>query len=72
MRIVTTVVLGVMLFLNTKDFIYNGYGEYAAADVNVFGWGAILFVVIFADFITTLQGKEGYADLDRISQKEVA
>ena len=72
LRIVTTVVLGVMLFLNTKDFIYNGYGEYAAADVNVFGWGAILFVVIFADFITTLQGKEGYADLDRISQKEVA
>ena len=46
--------------------------KYAAADVNVFGWGAILFVVIFADFITTLQGKEGYADLDRISQKEVA
>ena len=72
LRIVTTVVLGVMLFLNTKDFIYNGYGEYAAADVNVFGWGAILFVVIFADFITTLQGKEGYADLDKISQKEVA
>ena len=72
LRIVTTVILGLMLFLNTKDFIYNGYGGYATADVNVFGWGCILFVVIAADFITTLQGKEGYADLDKISQKEVA
>lgn len=72
LRIVTTIVLGVMLFLNTKDFIYNGYGNYPSADVNVFGWGCILFVVILADFITTLRGKEGYADLDKISQKEVA
>ena len=72
LRIVTTIVLGVMLFLNTKDFVENGYGNYASADVNIFGWGCILFVVIFADFLTTLKGKEGYADLDKISQKEVA
>jgi len=72
LRIVTTVVLGVMLFLNTKDFINNGYGGYATADVNVFGWGCILLVVIAADFLTTLQGKEGYADLEKVSQKEVA
>ncbi len=61
-----------MLFLNTKDFVEHGYGNYASADVNIFGWGCILFVVIFADFLTTLKGKEGYADLDKISQKEVA
>ena len=72
LRIVTTIVLGVMLFLNTKDFVEHGYGNYASADVNIFGWGCILFVVIFADFLTTLKGKEGYADLDKISQKEVA
>ena len=59
-------------FLNTKDFVEHGYGNYASADVNIFGWGCILFVVIFADFLTTLKGKEGYADLDKISQKEVA
>ena len=47
-----------MLFLNTKDFVEHGYGNYASADVNIFGWGCILFVVIFADFLTTLKGKE--------------
>lgn len=72
LRIVTTIVLGVMLFLNTKDFVLNGYGSYATADVNVFGWGCILLVVVFADFLTAINGKEGYADLDKISQKEVA
>ncbi len=72
LRIVTTIVLGVMLFLNTKDFVINGYGGYASADVNVFGWGCILLVVVAADFLTTLNGKDGYADLDKISQKEVA
>ena len=41
LRIVTTVVLGIMIFLNTKDYLYNGYGGYASADVNVFGWGTI-------------------------------
>lgn len=71
LRIVTTVVLGVMLFLNTKDFINNGYGEYATADVNIFGWGSILLVVILADFLTAMNGKPGYADLNKISQKEV-
>lgn len=72
LRIVTTIVLGVMLFLNTKDFVLNGYGSYATADVNIFGWGCILLVVVFADFLTAINGKEGYADLDKISQKEVA
>lgn len=71
LRIVTTVVLGIMLFLNTKDYLYNGYGEYSSADTGVFGWGAILFVVVFADVLTTMHGKEGYRDLDKISYKEV-
>ena len=71
LRIVTTVVLGIMLFLNTKDYLYNGYGEYASADVNVFGWGTILFVIVIADALTTMKGKDGYRDLDKISYKEV-
>lgn len=72
LKVVTTIVLGVMLFLNTKDFIVNGYGEYSASDVRVFGWGCILFVVVVADVLNTMKGKPGYADLDKISQKEVA
>lgn len=71
LRIVTTVVLGIMIFLNTKDYLYNGYGGYASADVNVFGWGTILFVIVFADFLTTMKGKDGYRDLDKIAYKEV-
>ena len=71
LRIVTTVVLGIMLFKNTMDFINNGYGGYAQLDINVFGWGAIVLVIVVADFLTTLKGKEGYADLEKIADKEV-
>ncbi len=70
LRIVTTIVLGVMLFLNTRDYIDHGYGEYASSDVAVFGWGAILFVAIFADLLTAMTGKDGYRDLDKIADKE--
>ncbi len=72
LKVITTIVLGVMLFFNTKDFIINGYGDYSTTDVNVFGWGSILFVIIVADILNTMKGKPGYADLDKISQKEVA
>jgi NSS family neurotransmitter:Na+ symporter len=71
LRIVTTVLLGIMLFKNTLDFVTNGYGGYAQLDINVFGWGAIILVIIVADFLTTLKGKEGYADLAKIADKEV-
>jgi hypothetical protein len=60
-----------MLFKNTLDFVTNGYGGYAQLDINVFGWGAIILVIIVADFLTTLKGKEGYADLEKIADKEV-
>ena len=71
LRIVTTVVLGMMIVLNTREYLANGYGSYASADINVFGWGTILFVVVFADVLTTMKGKDGYRDLDKISYKEV-
>lgn len=70
LKFVTVIVLGVMLIMNTKDFIVNGYGGYAVTDVAVFGWGAIAFVVIFAIILTVKKGKDGYRDLDKISQKE--
>lgn len=70
LKFVTIIVLGVMLIMNTKDFIVNGYGGYAATDVAVFGWGAIAFVVICAIILTVKKGKDGYRDLDKISQKE--
>ena len=71
LRIVTTILLGVMLFKNTMDFINNGYGGYAQMDINIFGWGAIILVIVLADFLTTLKGKDGYADLEKIADKEV-
>lgn len=71
LKFVTVIVLGVMLFLNTKDFIVNGYGSYAFSDIMVFGWGCILLVVVAAIILTSLKGKDGYRDLDKISQKEV-
>ena len=70
LKIVTVVVLGVMLFLNTKDFIVNGYGGYSTTDVLVFGWGCLIFAVIAATVLTVMKGKDGYRDLNRISQKE--
>lgn len=71
LKFVTVIVLGVMLFLNTKGFIVNGYGSYAFSDIMVFGWGCILLVVVAAIILTSLKGKDGYRDLDKISQKEV-
>lgn len=71
LKIVTVVVLGIMLILNTKNFIVNGYGEYSSADIAVFGWGCILWVVVFGIILTALKGKDGYRDLDKVSQKEV-
>lgn len=70
LKFVTVIVLGVMLIMNTKDFIVDGYGGYAQMDVNVFGWGAIAFVVVFAIILTVKKGKDGYRDLEKIAQKE--
>ena len=59
-----------MVLLNTKDFIINGYGGYAAADVNVFGWGMLAVCVVAVVIFTSMKGKEGYADLHKIAAKE--
>ena len=72
LKFVTVIVLGVMLVLNTKSFIVDGYGGYASTDVAVFGWGCIALVIVATIILTAAKGKDGYRDLDKISQKEVA
>lgn len=69
LKIVTVVVLGYMVISNTIGFIKNGYGGYATADVAVFGWGAVLVWVAMTIILTTMKGKEGYADISK--HKEV-
>lgn len=72
LKIVTVIVLGVMIILNTIDFIQNGYGGYLLRDVAAFGWGTVAFIIVFGIILTAMKGKDGYRDLDKISQKEVA
>lgn len=71
LKIITVLVLGVMVILNTKDYITKGYGEFAQIDINVFGWGTILLIAVCAIVLTFMKGREGYQSLDKISQKEV-
>ena len=72
LKIITVVVLGVMVFLNTKDYLMNGYGGYAALDIAIFGWGTMIVVVVISAVLTSMNGKEGYIDLNKVSRKEVA
>ena len=72
LKIITVIVLGIMIILNTVDFIQNGYGGYLARDIAVFGWGTVAFIIIAGIILTSLKGKDGYRDLDKISQREVA
>lgn len=72
LKIVTVIVLGVMIVLNTISFIRDGYGGYLARDVAVFGWGMIAFVIIVGIILNFMKGKDGYQDLNKISRKEVA
>ena len=71
LKIVTVLGLGVMVILNTKDFIVNGYGGYAQSDINVFGWGMLAICVAAVIILTSMKGKEGYADISKIASKEV-
>jgi NSS family neurotransmitter:Na+ symporter len=72
LKFVTVVVLGVMIIINAVGYIKDGYGGYLMHDVAIFGWGSILVVAIAACILTARKGKDGYRDLDKISQKEVA
>ena len=62
LKIVTVLVLGVMLILNTKTLVTEGYGKYEMFDIKVFGWGALALVYLAAALLTGLKGKSGYKD----------
>ncbi len=72
LKFVTVIMLGIMTFLNTRGFVLNGYGEYSQLDVNIFGWGSLLIVVIGAVVLNNAKSREGYATLDPLTTKEVA
>ena len=70
LKFVTVFILGAMIVLNTISYIFDGYGEYAAKDVAIFGWGSILFVIVVGCFFNFKKGREGYRDLTEIAHKE--
>lgn len=59
-----------MIVLNTISYIFEGYGSYATKDIVIFGWGSILFVIIFGSILNFRKGKDGYRDLNEIAHKE--
>jgi NSS family neurotransmitter:Na+ symporter len=71
LKIVTVIVLGIMIILNIKTYITEGYGGYAQLDVTLYGWGAVLIIVLGSIIFTSMKGKDGYRDLSRIAEKEV-
>ena len=70
LKFVTVAVLGVMIILNTVNYIQNGYGGYLLKDIVIFGWGTILLVIVCGIVLNHMKGKDGYRDLDKISHKE--
>ena len=60
LKIVTVVGLGIMLILNLKDYIVNGYGGYMQMDINIFGWGMLALCVAITAALTLCKGKKGY------------
>lgn len=69
LKFVTVLVLGVMIVLNTIEYVKNGYGEYLMRDVVVFGWGTILVVVIAGIIINARKGKDGYRDMHKLAHE---
>ncbi len=70
LKIVTVIVLGFMVISNTIGYIRNGYGNYATIDVVVFGWGSLLVGIIATIILTSMKGKDGYADLSKHKEVE--
>jgi len=70
LKIITVIVLGFMVIKNTIDFATKGYGGYSSGDVMIFGWGALVLCIIVTIVLTSMKGKEGFANLSK-SDKEV-
>lgn len=72
LKFVTVIMLGIMTFLNTRGYVLNGYGGYAQIDINIFGWGSLVIVLIGTVILTAMKGDEGYTRLDPETAEEVA
>lgn len=62
LKIVTTVVLGIMTVLNIYKFATQGYGGYEMKAITVYGWGVMALIIIGATVLYFMKGKPGYAD----------
>jgi NSS family neurotransmitter:Na+ symporter len=67
-KIVSVFGLGIMVILNLKDTIINGYGSYSPLDISVFGWGVIALCVVATIVLTVMRGRENY---DKIPEEPV-
>ena len=63
LKIVTVLGLGIMVILNIKDTIINGYGSYAMSDISVYGWGVIALCFVATIILTLVKGKKGYDEI---------
>jgi len=70
LKFITILILGVMVIINTIEYATAGYGGYAMADVRIFGWGAILIILVAGIILTKMKGKDGYRELSAYSQEE--
>ena len=69
LKFVTVIVLGVMIVLNIITYIKEGYGGFIFKDIAIFGWGTIGVIIIAGIILNHMKGKEGYRDLNKISQQ---
>ena len=54
---ITPLVLGTMLFTDTRSLLTEGYGGYPAWFVNIYGWGTAIGVLVFAFLLSLLPWK---------------
>jgi NSS family neurotransmitter:Na+ symporter len=71
LKIITLALLGVMAVLNTVQYITKGYGEYKQIDINIVGWGSLVFIIVCAVIFTTRKGREGYDTLEGIEDMDL-
>lgn len=71
LKIVTVIGLGIMVILNVKDTIINGYGGYMTMDIGIFGWAMLALCIIATIVLTCVKGKDGYDKVPEAETKEV-
>lgn len=70
LKIVTVIGLGIMTILNIITIFKEGYGGYQLLDINVFGWGVIIFCIIATIILTVAKGKADYHKIPEEKEAE--